>query len=91
MYMSKKTIAAEFARRAKQFHPEENPMEINLWGLFAWGAISKYVKSGDIIPNKGFSKINEIIWCKPSQNFFDENIEPLLKEPIEKLTSMAGW
>lgn len=89
--MTKKSIAAEFARRAKQFHPDEEPMKINLWGLFSWGAISKLIKSGEIIPNNGFTKINKIIWCKPSQDFYDKEIKPLMELPLDKLSRMAGW
>lgn len=76
---SKGRIAAEFARRAKQFHANEDPMKITLWGLFNWGEVSKYIKTGEIIPNAGFTKANRTIWCKPSQAFFEKWIEPLLK------------
>jgi len=75
---SKSAIAAEFARRAKQFHAGKKPMEIELWGLFSWGEVSPYIKTGEIIPNAEFTKKNWIIWCKPSQAFFDKWIAPLL-------------
>lgn len=80
---SKSSIAAEFARRARQFHPDEEPMEISLWGLFAWGDVSPYIKTGEIIPNPGFTKENHIIWCKPSQSFFDKWIAPILAQEEE--------
>jgi hypothetical protein len=89
--MTKKTIAAEFARRAIQFHPNERPMSINLWGHFSWGTVSKLIKKGDIIPNPGYSRINKTIWCKPSLDFFNKEIEPLLKKPLIELTKLAGW
>jgi hypothetical protein len=76
--LSKSAIASEFARRAQQFHPDEAPMDIKLWGLFLWGDVSPYIKTGEIIPNAGFTKENRIIWCKPSQGFFDKWIAPLL-------------
>ena len=89
--MNKKMIAAEFARRAKQFHPDEKPMEITLWGLFSWGAVSKMIKSGEIIPNAGYSKVNHTIWCKPSKDFYNKAIAPLLEKPLDELLMLAGW
>lgn len=89
--MKKQMIAAEFARRAKQFHPGVEPMKISLWGLFRWGVVSKMIKEGEIIPEDGYSKINKIIWCKPSQKFYNKHIEPLLGKPLDELSRMAGW
>jgi len=63
MALSKKNIAAEFARRATQFHSNEEPMKIHLWGLFNWGEVSPYIKTGEIVPNAGFHKENRTIWC----------------------------
>lgn len=77
--LSKKTVAEEFARRAKQFHSEEkNPMNIVCWGLFPWNEVSGLIKRGEVIPNKGYTKENHIIWCKPSQKFYDEYVKPLM-------------
>lgn len=87
--LAKSTIAAEFARRAKQFHSDEKPMEITLWGLFSWGDVSPYIKTGEIIPNAGYTKENRTIWCKPSQAFFDKWIAPLLK-PNDRLHGREG-
>jgi len=78
MPASKSRIGAEFARRAKQFHPNEAPMDIELWGLFVWGDVSPYIKTGEIIPNTGYTKANKTIWCKPSRGFYDKWIAPLL-------------
>ena len=80
MAMSKTNIGREFARRAKQFHKDEEPMSIALWGLFTWGAVSPYIKTGEIIPNQGFTKENKIIWCKPSVEFFSKWVQPWMKE-----------
>jgi len=77
---SKSAIAAEFAHQAKQFHPGEKPMKIKFWGLFPWGNVSPYIKTGEIIPNDGYTRENRIIWCKPSQKFYDKWIVPLLTE-----------
>lgn len=88
--LKRSMVAAEFARRAKQFHPDENPMEIRLWGLFSWGAISKYVKSGEILC-PGYTKENKTVWCRPSQEFYDKHIAPLMDKSVEELTSLAGW
>lgn len=89
--MSKKEIAIEFARRAQEFHPDEEPMKIRLWGLFSWEDVSPYIKSGEIIPNSGFKKENRIIWCKPSQSFFDKWIAPLIQSyNAERICSDCG-
>lgn len=90
--MSLKTIRAEFARRAVQFHKDEPLEKINLWGLFSWGAVSKYIKSGKVILNQGFAKENKTVWCRPSQKEIDKYIKPMIKEyGLEELTRMAGW
>jgi hypothetical protein len=91
MSRTRTAIAAEFARRAKQFHPNKEPMTIELWGLFTWETISKYVKTGDIVPYPGYTKENKTIWCKPSQSFYDEHVKPLMKEDLKHLEAMAGW
>jgi hypothetical protein len=83
--MSKQSIAKEFARRAKQFHENEKPMDINLWGLFLWSSISARIKAGDIIPNAGYSKENHTIWCKPSRYFYEKYIVPLMSKTLEEL------
>lgn len=79
MALSKTEIGKEFARRANLFHPKEKPMEIRLWGLFSWGSISPYVKTGEITLNKGFAKENKIVWCKPSQKFYNKWVAHLIK------------
>ena len=89
--MSKRSIAAEFARRAKLFHPNEEPMKIDLWGLFGWCEISKLVKSGEIILNEGFGKVNKTVWCKPSQAFYDKWVKPFMSYEINNLEAIAGW
>jgi hypothetical protein len=87
MTWSKSEIAAEFARRAETFHRGEEPMKISLWGLFAWGDVSKYIKTGEIIPNEGFTKENRTIWCKPSQAFYDRWVKPLLSSGADPYPS----
>lgn len=82
MAASKSCIAAEFARRAITFNPGEKPMKIKLWGLFPWGAVSPYIKTGEIIHHNGYTKENRTIWCKPSQAFYDKWIFPLLEPNI---------
>jgi len=84
-YPSRATIAEEFARRAIQFHSNEDPMKIRLWGLFRWGDVSHRIKTGEIIPNHGFSKENRIIWCKPSQAFYDKWIVPEINKKCLRL------
>ena len=78
--LPKYEIAQDFARRAVQFNPTEEPMEIEYWGLFNWGEVSPYIKTGEIIPNPGYTKTNRTIWCKPSQEFFDKWIKPRIEQ-----------
>jgi len=89
--ISKKKMAAEFARRAVKFYKGIDPMKINLWGLFRWCSISHWVKRGDVILNDGYSKINKVVWCRPSQEFYNKDIQPLLDLPLDDLSAMAGW
>lgn len=85
-------VRAEFARRAVQFHGHEELEQIALWGLFSWGAVSKYIKTGQVIANYGFTKENKVIWCKPSQDEIDNHIRPLIENHfLDELTEMAGW
>ncbi len=84
MAMAKRDVGKEFARRAKMLHFEgranhfdkEKIPKIRLWGLFQWGAISPYIKTGEIIPDAGFAKVNRIIWCQPSAAFYHKWIKP---------------
>jgi hypothetical protein len=83
-------VRAEFARRKVQFHPDESYDEIRLWGLFRWGEISKYIKSGQILTD--MRKEHVTIWCKPSQEEWEQYVKPLIKEhTLRELTVMAGW
>jgi len=85
-------VRAEFARKAVQFHPKENLENISLWGLFQWGAVSKYIKDGRVIPNEGYTRANKVIWCRPSPSEIRNYIRPLIaNNTLEKLTSLAGW
>ena len=91
MRLSQATVAAEFARRAKQFYPGEEPMTIDLWGLFSWGAVSSHITAGRVVPYLGYTKENHIIWCMPSEEFYRTRIEPLMEKPLEELSRLAGW
>jgi hypothetical protein len=88
-YLSRDSIAAEFARSAKQFHKDEDPMSIELWGLFLWGQVSRFIKTGEITTT--MLKINRRIWCRPSQEFYDKHIKPLMGLSIRELSLKAGW
>jgi hypothetical protein len=83
--MGKKSVAMEFARRAKVFHPNDEPFSIKNWGLFSWGAISKLVKSGEVILNSGYSKENKTVWCRPSQAFYDKWVKPCMSYSANEL------
>jgi hypothetical protein len=89
--LSQRVVAAEFARRAKQFHPGEDPMSIKLWGLFTRGSVSSHIEAGRVIPNRGNTKENKVIWCKPSVEFYEAQVKPLLSKSIPVLSAMAGW
>lgn len=65
--LSKKYVGEELARRANQFHPNTNPLEIELWGLFLWGQISHLIKSGEIIIK--YRQRNKTIWASHLKNF----------------------
>ena len=88
---SRKDIALEFARRAKRFHANENPLEIKLWGLFQWYVISRFVKNGYVIPNEGFGKVNKVLWCKPSIQFYEKHIKPLMNMTLEEIEKVQGY
>ena len=88
--MKKDLVWAEMARRKVRFHPDENWDEINLWGLFDWGEVSKYLKTGELKTH--MKKENKTIWVTPSKEVWENNIKPLIeKYTLDELTSMAGW
>ncbi len=84
-------VRYEFARRAVQFHSTEKLEDIKLWGLFSWGAISKYVKDGRVILNAGYRKENKTVWCRPSPEEIKEIRLLIEKRSLVELTSLAGW
>lgn len=89
--MFKTAIAAEFAWRARIFHEKtRDPMKIALWGLFSWGSVSRLIKSGEVIPNPGYTKAHKTIWCRPSQEFYDKHISPMMKLKIGEIAEIAG-
>ena len=89
--MNLKQVRAEFARSAMQFHKNEPLDKIKLWGLFYWCDVSKYIKSGKIIPNTGYTKANKVIWCKPSKKEIENYILPLIKtHTITELSNIVG-
>lgn len=88
--MTKKEMCAEMARRKVRFHPNEKWDEIKLWGLFEWGNISKWVKSGDL--KTSYTRENKIVWVQPSEKLWKDEIKPLTEQySLEMLTQMAGW
>jgi len=88
MKMSRAEIGKEFAHKAKPSY--EDSMKINLWGLFQWIEVSPYIKTGEIIPDEGYSKENRVIWCKPSQSFYKKWILPLVNKTNMKLKDVFG-
>ena len=80
----------EMARRKVQFHANEDWDKITLWGLFKWGEVSPYIKSGDLKTN--MCKENKIIGVTPTKESWENNIKPLIeKHTLEELTKLAGW
>ncbi len=87
---SKKEVAAEMARRKVRFHTNEDWQDIKLWGLFKWGDISHLIKKGVLITD--MRKENKIVWVKPSKEFYEKEIKPLIEtKTLEELTILAGW
>jgi len=85
-------VRAEFARRKVVFHNDEDWDKIALWGLFRWNDIARYIKSGQIIPNAGFTRANVTIWCRPSNEEWEQHIKPLIEaHTLDELSSLAGW
>jgi len=81
---------AEMARRKVQFHPDEEWDTIKLWGLFKWGEITRYLKSGELITD--MVKENVTVWVRPSKEAWEKEIKPLIdKHDLDTLTTMAGW
>jgi hypothetical protein len=88
--MSAYKVWAEMARRKVQFHKNEHWNDIRLWGLFGWGDVSRFLKSGELITD--MKKYHKTIWVTPSKECWEKNIKPLIeKYSLEQLTSMAGW
>lgn len=85
-------IRYEFARRKVRFHDNEDVDSIVYWGLFSWGDVSRFIKSGKVIPNPGYTKENRTIWCRPSKNEWQKHIKPLItKYTLNELEKLAGW
>ena len=88
--MNRSDVWYEMARRKVQFHKKENWADIKLWGLFNWGNISHLLKTGELITD--MKKENRTIWVRPSQDVWENKIEPLIKRhSLKKLTALAGW
>jgi hypothetical protein len=78
-------IAFEFARRKIRFHKDTYWKDIECFGLFTFGSVSKYLV-GNPANIKGFKgnyiktnmrKENKIIWCQPTDEFWDKYIQPI--------------
>ena len=83
-------VWAEMARRKVRFHCNEDWDKIRLWGLFQWGEITHYLKSGELITD--MRKENKTVWVKPSKDAWEKKIKPLIDQyDIDTLTRMAGW
>ena len=83
-------VWAEMARRKVMFHKNKKWDTINLWGLFSWDEVSKYIKTGELLTN--YKKENRTIWVHPSLKAWEEKIEPMIKEySLSQLTNLAGW
>ena len=86
-------VWAEMARRYIQFHKGEDWTKIRLWGLFQWGAVSRFLKTGELITD-GYTKENKIIWVYPSKAAYEKYIQPLRFTTgghMQQLEHLAGW
>jgi hypothetical protein len=68
----------EMARRKDQFHTNEKWDTIELWGLFFKSEIKRHLKNGWLISDSeyGFRCLG---WYRPSKEYFESSIKPLLK------------
>ncbi len=92
---NKKEVWAEMARRKVILHKDEKWDKIDLWGLFNWGEIKRFLERGDLISYNG--RIPEgrgrkcPIWVIPSKEMWEKEIKPLIeKHTLNELTTMAG-
>lgn len=81
--MSKKDIGREFARRKVAFHKNEEWQLIKLWGLFNWGDISQFIKTGELLTD--MQKENKVVWVRPSEAFYKKYVEPQLEQARKEL------
>lgn len=89
--MRNSEIWAEMARRKVQFHNNEDWDKIRLWGLFSWGSIKRQRDSGELLC-PGYTRVNQTVWCVPSQEAWENKIKPLIeKYDLATLTRLAGW
>ena len=84
-----RAIWAEMARRKVQFHNTESWENIRLWGLFRWGTVSRLIEQGLLITD--MSKENVTVWVRPSEQAYNNYIEPLLNQPLAELLKLSGW
>jgi hypothetical protein len=82
-------IWAEMARRKKEFYPNTEWHDIQLWGLFKWDEVSSLIKQSKLLTH--MRKENEIVYVRPSLAAYKEHIEPLLKQDVKTLTRKAAW
>lgn len=89
-YIPNSEVWAEMARRKVAFHPKEDWDKINLWGLFNWGEVKRFLISGELITS--MKKENVTIWVTPSKEAWEKKIKPLIeKHTLDELTGLAGW
>ena len=88
-----KFIVYEFARRKVKFHNNEYWKDIKCFGLFNYGDVSKYLvgnpgriksfKKG--LVKTDMRKENVTIWCQPTDELWNEYIEPILNSIKDKI------
>jgi hypothetical protein len=75
-YIKNYDVWREMARRKVKFHKDENWNDIKLWGLFYWGEIKRFLKSGLLKTN--YRKEHKIVWVQPSQEAWEKHIKPIV-------------
>lgn len=69
-------VTKEMARRYVQFHSGEPWDSIELFGLFHYSNIKKYLKDGRLINHLNYVPENKIWWVIPSKDYWENHILP---------------
>ena len=89
--VKKDWVAVEMARRKVVFHNSEPWDKINLWGLFKYTDIKKYLAAGKLINHLNYAPENRTYWVIPSKEYWEQSIKPIVEQfTEEELQEMFG-